>query len=131
MTRARIEKVRPDPETAARLLQQARMHLTSAQTVGVDAESAYGLCYQAVLKACVAVLTASGRRASSGAGSHVVLLREAGRQLDLERSLAERVDHIRRSRHGVFYEGEEISPAELQAAIADTTTFIERVQETT
>lgn len=130
MTRSRIERVQPDADTAVRLLNQARRHLASAQAEGVDAESAYGLCYQAVLKALVATLTAAGKRASSGAGSHVVLLREAGRTLRLETALATRVDHMRRSRHGVFYEGDEISAAELRAALADATTVIHRVEGT-
>lgn len=125
MTRARLEPIAADEDAAARLLAQAHRHLASARSEGVDPESAYALCYQAALKALVATLTAAGVRATAGAGSHVVLLREGGRRLGLDRELTDRIDRMRRTRHGVFYEAEEVSATELRAALADASAVID------
>jgi hypothetical protein len=128
MTRARIDRVAADADTAGRLLGQARNHLGSAALDGVDAESAYGLSYQAALKALAAALTFAGMRASSGAGSHVVLLREATRLVGLDANLANRIDRMRRTRHAVFYEAEEVSGTELRSALSDAAAVIEAVE---
>jgi hypothetical protein len=125
MTRAGVERIAADPEAAGRLLAQARNHLRSARADGVDPESAYGLCYQAALKGMTAALASTGARASSGAGSHVVLLREAARILDLKADVTDRIDRMRRTRHAVFYEAEEVSAIELRSALADAEVILE------
>ena len=60
MTRAKAQRVEPDRIAAANLIAQARAHLESARIDGVDAQSAYGIAYQAALKAMVAALLADG-----------------------------------------------------------------------
>lgn len=124
MTRARAEKVTADPAAARRLLDQARRHMTSARADGVDAESAYGLTYQAALKAMIAVLTADGVRVTSGAGGHMVTLRETGTRLELDSSSLKRVDRMRRTRRTVFYDAGEISTQELAQALSDAATVL-------
>lgn len=119
MTRTHVQRVEADPLAAASLVEQASAHLRSARTEGVDAQSAYGLCYQAALKAMVAALLAAGQRVSSGAGGHVVTIREAESQLDLDRDVAARIDYMRRTRHRVFYDGDEVTELELEGALAD------------
>lgn len=125
MTRARVERVAADRDAAARLVEQARRHLASAAADGVDAESAFGLCYQAALKAMIAGLTADGVRVSAGAGSHVVVLKEARRRLAVEAAAFHRIDVMRRTRHGVFYDADEVTTAELQAATRDAAELVE------
>ncbi len=129
MNRARLEEVSADAGEARRLAAQAVAHLRSANVPGVDAESAYGLCYQAVLKGCIAVLLAHGLRATSGTSGHVVVLREAVARLGLPVDLADRLDAMRRARHRVFYDAVEVSQLELDGARRDAHAVVERASD--
>lgn len=60
-----------------------------------------------------------GRRVTSGAGGHVVILSEAARHLPGHEPLFTRLDTMRRARHAIFYEVDEVSDAELAGAMAD------------
>ncbi len=119
MTRAKVQKVEPDKVAATQLIAQARAHLESARIDGVDSQSAYGICYQAALKAMVASLLADGRRVGSGAGGHIVTIQQAEAHLDLDPAVSARIDHMRRTRHRVFYDGDEVSELELEGALDD------------
>lgn len=129
MTGARVQHVEPDRNAATTLLAQGRRTLRSAQMPGVDPESAYALGYQALLKGMVAALLASGVRITSGAGGHIVTIRQASALLGLDQPLADRLDAMRRARHRVFYESTEISELELEGALADAEALL-RVVET-
>lgn len=129
MTRAKAQRVEPDRIAAADLIAQARAHLESARIDGVDAQSAYGIAYQAALKAMVAALLADGFRVGSGAGGHIVTIREAGERLDLDPAVAARIDHLRRTRHRVFYDGDEVSELELAGAVADAEVVVAAAAE--
>ena len=119
MTHAKVQQVEPDEAAAGELIAQAQTHLDSARIDGVDTQSAYGLAYQAALKAMVAALLANGLRVGSGAGGHIVTIQEARAQLDLDPAVASRIDHMRRTRHRVFYDGDEVSELELEGALSD------------
>jgi uncharacterized protein (UPF0332 family) len=127
MTRARVERVEPDPDTAQQLLAQAREHLGSATAQGVDPQAGYGLCYQAALKAMVALLLSGGRRVTAGAGSHIVIIREALDELELSRATVNGIDHMRQARHRVFYDVLEITELEREGGLRDAATVIDAV----
>jgi hypothetical protein len=96
---------------------------------GVDAQSAYGIAYQAALKAMVAALLADGLRVGSGAGGHIVTIKEAGERLDLDPAVASRIDHLRRTRHRIFYDGDEVSELELAGALEDASAVVAAAAE--
>jgi uncharacterized protein (UPF0332 family) len=129
VTRAKVQRVAPDRVAATELLAQARAHLGSARLDGIDAQSAYGIAYQAALKAMVATLLADGLRVGSGAGGHIVTIQQAGERLDLDPAVTSRVDHMRRTRHRVFYDGDEVSELELDGALADTEAVVAAAAE--
>ncbi len=129
MTGARVQSVEPDRDHAARLLAQGRKTFRSAHAPGVDAESAYALCYQALLKGMVAALLHSGTRITSGGGGHIVTIRETVALLGLDKPLADRLDDMRRARHRVFYEFTEVSELELEGALADAETLLTAVEQ--
>ena len=129
MTRAKVQKVEPDSVAAAELIAQARAHLESARLDGIDAQSAYGIAYQATLKAMVAALLADGIRVGSGARGHIVTIQQAEAQLDLDPAVAARIDHLRRTRHRVFYDGDEVSELELEGALADADAVVASAAE--
>lgn len=129
MTRAKVQQVEADRGAASDLIAQAKAHLQSARLDGIDAQSAYGLAYQAALKAMVAALLADGLRVGSGAGGHVVTIREAGERLELDPAVAARIDHLRRTRHRIFYDGDEVSELELEGALADADAVVAAATE--
>lgn len=127
MTRARGVDAPRDPVGAVRLLDQGRRTLASAGLEGVDADSGYGLAYQAALKAALALLRAHGRRVSAGSGGHVVVLAEAERLLPGHTDAVRRVDRMRRSRNQLVYDGEEVGDAERRQAVLDATVLLDLV----
>jgi uncharacterized protein (UPF0332 family) len=129
LTRAKVQKVVSDRVAASGLIVQARAHLESARLDGIDAQSAYGIAYQAALKAMVAALLADGLRVGSGAGGHIVTIKEAGERLDLDPAVAARIDHLRRTRHRVFYDGDDVSELELAGALADAEAVVAAAAE--
>lgn len=129
MTRAKVQHVEADRTAAWELIAQARTHLVSARAEGVDSQSAYGICYQAALKAMVAALLADGRRITSGAGGHVVTIQQAEQQLDVDPAVMARIDHMRRTRHRVFYDGDEVSELELEGGLADAEAVVAAASE--
>ena len=129
MTHAKAQRVEPDSAAAAELIAQARAHLESARIDGVDAQSAYGIAYQAALKAMVAALLADGIRVTSGAGGHIVTIQQAQLHLDLDPAVSSRIDHVRRTRHRVFDDGDEVSELELDGALADADAVVAAAAE--
>jgi uncharacterized protein (UPF0332 family) len=129
LSRAKVQRVEPDRVAAAELIAQARAHLDSARLDGIDAQSAYGIAYQAALKAMVAALLADGLRVGSGAGGHIVTIERAGTRLDLDPAVASRIDHMRRTRHRVFYDGDEVSQLELDGALGDAEAVVASAAE--
>lgn len=100
-----LERVPADRDSAHRLLDGARRHLTSARTIRTsDPEGAYAALYDAARKACAALLEMQGLRATQR-GGHIAV-REAvlaqfgsltgGRPLRT-------FDRLRRRRHDVEY----------------------------
>jgi len=129
VTHAKAQRVEPDSAAAAELIAQARAHLESARIDGVDAQSAYGIAYQAALKAMVAALLADGIRVTSGAGGHIVTIQQAQLHLDLDPAVSSRIDHVRRTRHRVFDDGDEVSELELDGALADADAVVAAAAE--
>src|SRR5271157_1164112 len=77
-----LQQVPASREQADRLLEQARHHLESAQTLrDFDPEGAYALVYDAARKALTAMLENQGLRPTSK-GGHIVVFVAAKAQLD-------------------------------------------------
>jgi hypothetical protein len=117
--RAAVDMVKPDARAAVEFIKQARRQLASAGVHGVDAESAYGLCYQASIKALTGALLTVGRRVTSGEGGHAVLIAEARAQTGGDQVIFDRLDRMRRTRHRIFYDVTEVSRIELDDARRD------------
>jgi hypothetical protein len=112
--RARAADAPPDLELAHRLLAQAERHLASATIPGVDADSRFGMLYDAARKSADAVMRARGRRVTNGTGHHIVFLREAKRLLPAEHaSLLNRVDVARSIRNAMEYRAREVTETEV------------------
>jgi hypothetical protein len=91
----------------------------------VDAESSYALSYQAAIKALMGALIAIGRRVTAGEAGHLVLIREARGRIGGNEAAFDRLDRIRRTRHRVLYDIDEVSRLELEAAQRDAELLID------
>jgi len=70
LDRGELRQAEPDFEAAARLLETARRHLASAQTIAGDETGALAIAYEAARKAISAHLRANGLRVPGSAGAH-------------------------------------------------------------
>lgn len=83
------------------------------------------MSYQAAIKALTGALLAVGRRVTAGESGHLVLINEARAQIADDATLFDRLDRMRRTRHGVFYGIGEVSSLELSGAHHDATAIID------
>jgi hypothetical protein len=125
MTRAEVDAVQPDLSAGVAFVKQARQQLNSAKIEGVDAQSSFGLAYQASVKALTGALIAVGRRVTAGEAGHLVLIGEARARIAGHDVLFDRLDRMRRTRHQVFYEIAEVSDYELGRALRDAEDVID------
>jgi HEPN domain-containing protein len=106
--RGSLQDVETDDTAAARLLEDARLHLRTART-GLDAgdlAGAYQLAYDAARKSLTALLLSNGLRVR-GVGAHVALI-DACRGLFGDApgiDSLDRLDRMRRTRNQAEYLG--------------------------
>jgi hypothetical protein len=118
-SRARAVDAPADPVIARRLLAQAERHLASSRVAGVDTDSRFAMAYDAARRCADAVMRASGRRVTQGAGHHIAYLAEAKRLLGPQHaSLWTRVEAARAIRNDMEYRAREVTETEF-AGLAD------------
>ena len=125
----RLRTTQPDPETAIVELERARTHIASAKKiVDDDPEAALALLYDAMRKAIVAHMRASGYRVTRGADH--VKTGEYGRaaldHLEIDVHLDE-FDALRDLRHQSEYEALRIDAHEVRDAFEHATAVVEAV----
>lgn len=114
ITGGRLERVPPDAAASARAVQAARRHLASAVAlVDNDPDLAYSALYDAVLKACAALLQAQGLRATSR-GGHLAVQNAALAMFGRSGPLRS-FDRLRRRRNDVEYLHQEADPDDVRA----------------
>lgn len=112
--RAHAAAAPPDLELARRLLDQADRHIASATIPGVDADSRFGMLYDAARESADAVLKSKGRRVTQGSGHHIVFLAEAKRLLPSDRAaLVTRIEAARSIRNAMEYRVREVTQNEV------------------
>jgi hypothetical protein len=100
-----LQSVASDPAAGARLLADARRHLSSVRSIkDSDPNAAFALLYDAVRKACSALLEVQGLRATSR-GGHIAIRDAVLAQFgDLSGGEALRpYDRLRRRRNDIEY----------------------------
>jgi hypothetical protein len=116
-----LEAVPVDPNSARRILEEARRHVAAAGKIGaMDRSGAYVLSYDAARKAVAAVLLASGYRAMAVPGAHVAIAKAAAVSLastDPERSRLRQLNQMRHHRNRSEYGVRSFSAQETKAAI--------------
>jgi hypothetical protein len=103
----KIEEILTSPETIQILLDDATLHIASAQTllVSADLRGAFQIAYDSMRKSCVAIMNHFGYRATNR-GGHFAVFVCAGKLLD---SIGEELDGLqetRRVRNAMEYPGD-------------------------
>lgn len=115
----RIERVEPDPETAAEEITTARRHLEAAAEIAeLDPTLAFTGVYDAIRKAIQAHMRAHGYRITKGRGAHVKTGEYALAALDtlrIEEHLDE-FDALRQLRNQSEYEALFVQAGEVEQA---------------
>lgn len=105
LDRGELQRVVADLGSARALIDSARRHLDSADTIaGSDPEGAFAALYDAARKACAALLEAQGLRATSR-GGHVAIREAVVAQFGglPHGNVVRRFDRLRRRRHEIEY----------------------------
>ena len=128
---AELERVDPDPETAAVELADAKAHLGSAEKlVGDDPIMAYSAVYDAARKALAAHMRAHGYRVRGKLGHHAKTVRYGrvaleGQGID---EVLERLDDMRVVRNDAEYSGRRIGRQEVAADLETARSVVRAVE---
>lgn len=111
-----LEIVAADSEAAALSLEEARLHLQSAQAISSsDPNGSYQLAYDAARKAVMSSMRVGGFRVRKGEGGHAITAAYAAEALDP--ALGKRLDSARRRRNRSEYGSTFFDAASIADAI--------------
>ena len=101
--------------------QKAVQSLRSSELVGLDADAAFTLAYQAALQAATAVIRAAGYRAKGGDHHHHTFAATAALDLGELSEAARDLNVIRQKRHGAIYDWQARTQEKDLAALRSAT----------
>lgn len=99
------------------------------KNLGIDAETAYQIAYEAMLKASIALMLGHGQRPRVQLGHHIAIIEFAQKHLDptLAPTFA-MFDRMRRKRNNAFYDIALISDTEAKEAVATAEGYLRQVR---
>lgn len=102
--------------------------VTARKNLAIDAETAYQISYQAMLKASLALMLSHGQRPRVQLGHHVAIIEFAQKHLDpgLVATFA-LFDRMRRKRNDAFYDIALITDAEAENAVKTAEEYLQAV----
>lgn len=128
-----MERVSADRDSAASMLEEAQLHLISAeQIMGSDPTGAYSLLYDAARKSVSANMLAEGYRASNRQGAHATVVSNAAAASKSQGfgQLVAHFDRMRRTRHRAEYESAIIGSQQLENDLVKARQIVDLVEET-
>jgi ParB-like chromosome segregation protein Spo0J len=115
----RTKPQRVDPQQVKQFLADAQKKTSNARkNLAIDAEIAYQIAYEAMLKASLVLMLSHGERPRVQLGHHIAIIEFAQQHLDpsLEAIFA-LFDRMRRKRNDAFYAIAIISDTEAEEAV--------------
>jgi uncharacterized protein (UPF0332 family) len=103
--------------------------LTARRNLAIDAEAAYQIAYQAMLKGSLAVMLSHGQRPRVQLGHHAAIIEFAKKHLDP--SLAPTFalfDRMRRKRNDAFYDIAVIDVVEAEGAVKAAEAYLNVIE---
>lgn len=124
-----LENIEPDPTAIRRLLHAAERNLADARIEAVSPENRFDAAYKAIMQLANAVLQANGYRTlTSRPGHHMTMIQSLTRTIGLERERMISLDTLRKQRNVSDYAGDPVSPAAMEACIANAEALLEDVK---
>jgi uncharacterized protein (UPF0332 family) len=124
MTKTKPQRI--DPKQVKQFLADAQNRVAVARkNLAIDAEAAYQIAYEAMIKGSLALMLSHGQRPRKQLGHHIAIIEFA--QETLTGSSAETFalfDRMRRKRNDAFYDIALISDTEAQEAVSTSEEYL-------
>lgn len=124
-----LERIEPDPAAIRRLLHAAERNLADAGIEAVSSENRFDAAYKAIIQLANLALQANGYRTlTSRPGHHMTMIQSLTRSIGLDRERMISLDTLRKQRNVSDYAGDPVSPAAMEACIANAEALLEDVK---
>lgn len=114
-----LDRVTPDATAIGRLLTAAARNIDDAQVTAISAENRFDAAYKAIMQLANAALQAQGYRTlTSKPGQHMTMIQTLGQTVGLKRETVIALDGLRKQRNVADYSGDIVTPAAVEACLA-------------
>ena len=127
MNKSKSQKV--DSKQVKVFLADAQKKAAAARkNLDIDAETAYQIAYEAMLKASIALMLSHGQRPRVQLGHHIAIIEFAQKHLDPKwASTFALFDRMRRKRNDAFYDIALISDTEAKEAVTTAERYLQLI----
>ena len=128
-----MNKTKPqriDPKQVKQFLADAQKRAVAARkNLAIDAEAAYELAYEAMIKGSLALLLSHGQRPRKQLGHHIAIIEFAQKNLyGCPATTFILFDRMRRKRNDAFYDVAIISDTDAEEAVSTAEQFLRLVK---
>jgi hypothetical protein len=124
-----LDKAKPRRDDIRRLLSAAERNLEDAGVTAISDENRFDAAYKCVMQCAIAGLLANGYRTStSKPGHHQTAIQTLPSTVGLDNEDMVALDELRKLRNCDDYEGEPISPDEVEQSRAQATALLTHVK---
>jgi len=114
-----LDRVTADADAIGRLLTAAGRNIADAQVTAISAENRFDAAYKAIMQLASAALQAQGYRTlTSKPGHHMTMIQTLGQSVGLTRETVIAPDALRKQRNAADYTGDIVTPAAVEACLA-------------
>lgn len=125
-----LDKAEPRRDDIRRLLSAAERNLLDAGVTAISDENRFDAAYKCVMQCAIASLLAHGYRTStSKPGHHQTAIQTLPTTIGLDEDTMVELDELRRLRNCDDYDGDPISPAEVEASRAQAKALLAHVKD--
>jgi uncharacterized protein (UPF0332 family) len=109
-----------------------RRVVAARKNLAIDAETAYQIAYEAMIKGSLGLMLSHGQRPRKQLGHHIAIIEFAQVNLpSVAPSIFSLFDRMRRKRNNAFYDTELISDTEAKQAVATAQEYLRCVADDT
>jgi uncharacterized protein (UPF0332 family) len=102
--------------------------ITARKNLAIDAEAAYQIAYEAMIKGSLALMLSHGQRPRHQLGHHIAIIEFAQKQFDASHTaIFILFDRMRRKRNDAFYDIGLISDTEAEEAVGTAETYLKLI----
>jgi uncharacterized protein (UPF0332 family) len=128
MTKTKPQRI--DPKQVKQFFADAQKRTSAARkNLAIDAETAYQIAYEAMIKGSLALMLSHGQRPRKQLGHHIAIIEFAQKNLDgCSPGTFALFDRMRRKRNDAFYDIALVSDTEAQEAVAAAEAYLRFVE---